>query len=183
MQRSRKILAVRFAALSIWFASNATPFAAAVSEVPDQLKVPADQALMFELKGVGVQIYVCAARKDDATKFEWGLKAPEAELFDASGNKVGKHYGGPTWEGGDGSKVVGEVKARDDGPDPNAIPWLLLGAKSTAGSGMLSKTASIQRLRTVGGKAPADGCKQAADAGKEVRVVYQAAYTFYTARP
>ena len=167
----------------VWVALNAAPFAATLPEVPDKLQVPAGQTLAFDLRAKGVQIYVCSARKDDATKFEWTLKAPEAELFDASGKKVLKHYAGPTWEAADGSKVVGELKARDAGPDANAIPWLLLSTKSTGGNGVLSKTTSIQRLRTVGGKAPATGCAQAADAGKEVRIPYQAVYYFYTAKP
>lgn len=170
-------------ALALGCALAASALAAALPDVPDKLKAPADQVLALELQAVGVQIYVCMARKDDATKLEWSLKAPEAELFDAAGKKIAKHYGGPTWEAADGSKVVGELKARDDGPDPNAIPWLLLSAKSTSGSGILSQTTSVQRLHTVGGKAPADGCRQAEDAGNELRVPYQAAYYFYTARP
>lgn len=171
-----------FATLCAGFAVGSAALAATPPEVPDQLKPPADQVLAVELKGVGVQIYVCAARKDDVSKLEWTLKAPEAELIDAAGKKVGKHYGGPTWEADDGSKVVGELKARDDGPDPNAIPWLLLAAKSTSGTGLLGRTTSVQRVRTVGGKARADGCAQAADAGRELRVPYQAAYYFYTAQ-
>src|SRR5271155_589557 len=167
----------------VWVALSTAPFAAPLAEVPDKLQVPAGQVLAFDLPARGVQIYVCSARKDDATKFEWTLKAPEAELFDASGKKVVKHYGGPTWEADDGSKVVGELKARDDGPDPNAIPWLLLSAKMTSGNGMLAKTVSIQRLRTVGGKAPGDGCSEAAQAGHEVRIPYQAHYAFYTQKP
>src|SRR6266704_1241294 len=86
------------------------------------------------------------------------LKVPEADLFDLSGKKIGKHYAGPTWESNDGSKVVGEVKARDDGPAPTAIPWLLLRAKSTSGNGAFSRTQAIQRLYTVGGQAPAESC-------------------------
>jgi hypothetical protein len=82
----------------------------------------------------------------------------------------------------DGSKTVGEVKARDDGPDVNAIPWLLPGAKSTSGVGVLGKTASVQRVKTVGGKAPVGGCSQA-QAGQEARVPYSATYYFYVARP
>jgi hypothetical protein len=169
---------------ALWLCFTGAPALAAVPpEAPDKLKPPAGQVLALEVQGVGVQIYVCGARKDDATKLEWTLKAPEADLFDAGGKRVGRHYGGPTWEAGDGSKVVGEVTARDDGPDTHAIPWLLLSAKSTSGSGLLSRTTSVQRLRTVGGKAPTDGCAQAADAGREVRIPYQAAYYFYTARP
>jgi hypothetical protein len=178
----RRVVAVPCAAVAAWLILLATAWAAAPPEVPDKLKVPADQTLAADLQATGVQIYVCTARKDDATKFEWTLKAPEAELFDTAGKKVAKHYGGPTWEADDGSKVVGELKARDDGPDPNAIPWFLLTAKSVSGSGMLGRTASIQRLQTVGGKAPADGCSQAAQAGSEVRVPYKARYVFYTAK-
>lgn len=150
--------------------------------VPDTLKVPATQVLALETQATGVQIYECKATKDDPMKFEWVFKAPEAELFDTAGKKIGRHYAGPSWESNDGSKVVGEVRARDDGPDPNAIPWLLLSAKSTSGKGVFSQTQSIQRLYTAGGKAPAEGCSQA-QAGKETRVPYKAKYLFYVNRP
>src|SRR6266571_8490975 len=150
--------------------------------VPDNLKVPAGQTLSLVSHATGVQIYECSAGKTDATRFEWVFKAPEADLFDLSGRKTGKHYAGPTWESNDGSKVIGEVKARDDGPDANAIPWLLLGAKSTSGNGVFSRTQGIQRLYTVGGKAPAAGCNRA-QAGKVARVAYKATYYFYVAGP
>jgi hypothetical protein len=85
-----------------------------------------------------VQIYECKPTANPA-RFEWVLRAPEAELFDTSGKKIGKHYAGPTWELSDGSKVIGELRARDDGPDVNAIPWLLLSVKSSAGGGELPR--------------------------------------------
>src|SRR5258706_14096449 len=128
--------------------------------VPDALKVPESQTLSPRTHATGVQIYECKADQDDPTKFEWSLKGPEADLFDHSGRKIGKHYAGPTWESNDGSKVVGEVKARDDGPSASAIPWLLLSAKSTSGSGAFSRTQAIQRLYTVGGKAPPAACSK-----------------------
>jgi hypothetical protein len=149
--------------------------------VPENLKVPATQMLSVVAQAKGVQIYECSASNANPTRFEWVFKAPEAELFDSAGKSIGKHYAGPTWESNDGSKVVGEVKARDDGPDTNAIPWLLLTAKSSEGTGIFGKTQSIQRVRTVGGKAPAGGCDRA-QAGKVVRVDYQATYYFYVAR-
>src|SRR5712692_1216230 len=150
--------------------------------VPDNLRVPAGQTLSLVSPATGVQIYECSAGKTDPAKFEWAFKAPEADLFDLSGRKMGKHYAGPTWESNDGSKVVGEVKARDDGPNANAIPWLLLRAKSTSGKGVFSQTQSIQRLYTVGGKAPATGCNRA-QLGKEARVPYKATYYFYVPKP
>ena len=50
------------------------------------------------------------------------------------------------------------------------------------GDGVFARTLSIQRLRTVGGKAPADGCDQA-HAGQEARIAYKAAYAFFDAKP
>jgi len=150
--------------------------------IPDSLKVPPTQLLALETHATGVQIYECKASKDSPTGFDWVFLAPEADLIDTAGIKVAKHYAGPTWEAIDGSKVVGEVKARDDGPDAKAIPWLLLNAKSTAGKGMLGQTTSIQRLQTGGGKAPGDSCTQA-QLGTQARVPYEATYLFYVAKP
>ena len=155
--------------------------AARPPDAPEALRAPAEQVLVLEVRATGAQVYECSPGKDQPERFEWAFKAPEAELFDRAGRKVGKHYAGPTWESTDGSAVVGEAKARDAGPDPNAIPWLLLSAKSTSGSGVFSRIASIQRLHTVGGKAPSKPCGR--DNAQEIaRVPYNAAYYFYGAR-
>lgn len=146
--------------------------------VPAALRAPAGQSLVLHTFASGVQIYTCAANADDKTRAEWTFKAPEANLFDRSGKLVGKHYAGPTWESNDGSRAVGAPVARDEGPDNAAIPWLLLKAKSTAGSGVLTQTQSIQRVNTVGGKAPSGGCEPDL-LGKEVQVPYTADYFFY----
>lgn len=74
--------------------------------------------------------------------------------------------------------MVGEVKARFDSPGGTSIPWFLLTAKKTEGTGVLGKVTFIQRVDTVGGKAPAGGC-DAAGGGKELRVDYTATYRFY----
>jgi hypothetical protein len=68
--------------------------------------------------------------------------------------------------------------ARDPGPDAGAIPWLLLEAKSTSGTGALNRTRSIQRVRTAGGIAPTSPCTQAL-AHTVIRVPYTATYYFY----
>jgi len=180
--KQRYAIAIAKASIVALLAGFSTVKAGTMPEVPEALKVPANQVLSLETQAAGVQIYECKASKDDPTRFEWAFKAPEAELFDSTGKKIGRHYAGPTWESNDGSKVVGEVKAKDNGPDPNAIPWLLLSAKSTSGNGVFSQTQSIQRLYTAGGKAPAEVCSQA-QAGKEARVPYKAKYYFYNARP
>ncbi|HET9645940.1 MAG TPA: DUF3455 domain-containing protein, partial [Burkholderiaceae bacterium] len=105
---------------------------------------------------------------------------PEASLSDAvTGRAMGRHYAGPSWEAPDGSIVVGKVSARDDGPDPRAIPWLLLTAEVKGREGIFSKVRSIQRLRTEGGKPPAQGC-DSQHAGEISRMPYKAEYRFYT---
>jgi len=162
-------------------AGSARSLAVDPPDAPEALRPPADQVVALEALADGVQIYECSAGKDQPARFEWVFQAPEAELSDRTGRKIGKHYAGPTWESTDGSAVVGEMKARDAGTDPNAIPWLLLTAKSNSGTGVFSQVKSIQRLRTVGGKAPSGPC--GADNAKAVaRVPYKAVYYFFVAK-
>ena len=140
--------------------------------VPDSLKPGANESLALIVPAKGVQIYECRDSK-------WVFVAPDAELFDAAGKRIGTHYAGPHWESADGSKVVATVKARADAPGAGNIPWLLLGTKSVGAEGAFSKVTSIQRVATVGGVAPAGSCAQA---GAKARVDYTADYYFFTAK-
>ena len=137
-------------------------------QVPANLQ-PANESLAQVVPARGVQIYECRDAK-------WVFVAPQADLFDRYGKKIGTHYAGPVWEAADGSKVVGAVKARSDAPQAGAIPWLLLSTKSVAGEGAFSKVSSIQRVSTTGGVAPAGDC---AEAGAKARVPYTADYYFF----
>jgi hypothetical protein len=151
-------------------------------DVPSNLRPPADQTAFIEARATGVQIYECSSKPDQPSTFEWVFRAPEAALVDRMGRSIGKHYAGPTWETVDGSTVVGEVKSRDPGPDSLAIPWLLLTAKSTSGTGVFSQTKSIQRVQTAGGNAPSRPCTS--DNAKQIaRVPYTATYYFYRLAP
>jgi hypothetical protein len=143
---------------------------------PAALKVPAGQKPVLAALGAGDQIYTCAPAEQGV--FAWKLEAPDAKLYDAQGKVIGKHYAGPTWESIDGSKVVGHVEQKADAPEPGAIPWLLLAARSNEGSGVLSAVKSVQRVDTSGGQAPKDGC-DAAHAGAKSKVGYRAKYYFY----
>ena len=138
--------------------------------VPDTLKPAANESLALIVPAKGVQIYECRDGK-------WAFVAPDAELFDRSGKKIGRHYAGPHWEAADGSNIVGAVKQRADAPAAGNIPWLLLGAKSVGGEGAFSKVTSIQRVATVGGMAPAAGCNEA---GAQARVPYTADYYLFS---
>jgi hypothetical protein len=156
--------------------AQSTPTSAAA--IPENLEPPADSVLLFTLEARGVQIYVCEADPDDATAFVWTFKAPQAELLNERGEVVGSHFAGPTWQGQDGSAVVGAVLERAAAPDAGAIPWLLLETKDHEGSGAFSTITHIQRLDTAGGVAPAEGCDEA-HAGEEVRAPYEATYAFF----
>ena len=155
------------------YASEAVP-----PDVPTPLRIPAGQSVFLEALGTGVQIYECTDKPDQSSTFQWVFRAPEAVLTDRTGNTIGKHYVGPTWESLDGNTVVGEIKVRDPGPDQSAIPWLLLTGKSTSGNGLFSQTKSIQRLQTVGGITPSEP-GSSANAKQVAKVPYTATYYFY----
>jgi hypothetical protein len=139
-----------------------------------KLQVPAGNELAFHVYAEGYQIY----RWDGTT---WAFVAPVALLFaDATGtDAVGFHFAGPTWESIDGSKVAGKAMERCT-PDPNSIPWLLLGATSNAGTGIFAPVTYVQRVNTVGGNAPTT---PGASAGEVARVPYTAEYVFYHPHP
>ena len=147
--------------------------------VPDKLKPGANESLKMIVSAKGVQIYECRARKDQVGEYEWAFVAPEADLFDSRGNRVGRHYAGPHWEATDGSKILGTVKERADAPVADAIPWLLLTAKSVGTEGSFSKVTSVLRVNTAGGVAPKADCSQAT-AGTPARINYTADYYFFT---
>ena len=151
------------------------------SIIPEQLEPPAGQRLSLIVAAKGVQIYECRESKERAGAWEWAFVAPQAELYDTTGTRIGRHFAGPSWESSDGSKLVGAVKARAEAPVAGAIPWLLLEVKSVAHDGAFARVASIQRVNTAGGMAPAVGCSES-NAGTPVRVPYTADYYFFTAK-
>ena len=174
-----RILKIAALAAPLVLAACAHPeLAPRTVSVPENLRTPAAESLAMVVPAKGVQIYECRAKKDQ-TGYEWAFVAPEADLFDARGNRIGRHYGGPHWEAADGSKVVAAVRERADAPSADAIPWLLLAAKSVGPEGSFRHVSSIQRVNTVGGVAPKNGCSQAA-AGQSARVNYTADYYFFT---
>jgi len=80
-------------------------------EIPSGLEPFGSEKLLFQVHAKGDQIHVC---QEDAGKFAWVLKAPDAKLFDKDGELFGKHFAGPTWEARDVSRVTGKVVASVD---------------------------------------------------------------------
>ena len=134
----------------------------------------ADQSAIV-LAGKGVQIYGCARI---GNTYVWKLTAPEADLTDAAGHPVGRHFAGPSWQAEDGSVVVGEPLVASQAPGGGAIPWIVLRAKEHKGEGRFATVAYVVRSATVGGLAPVDGC-DAPHAGAEKHVEYTATYTLF----
>jgi hypothetical protein len=140
----------------------------------DNLAAPEGSHVSFKVFGKGVQIYSWNGTA-------WVFVGPEAKLYaDAGGHGlVGTHFGGPTgpnWLTNSGSRVVGTVA--ENGrctPNPDAIPWLKLDAVAS-GQGVFENTTLIQRLNTVGGKAPS---APGSVIGQEARVPYTSDYIFY----
>lgn len=149
--------------------------------VPEALRAPADQRLAMIVPARGVQIYECRATKERPGHFDWAFVAPQAELYDTAGARIGTHYAGPHWEAADGSKIVGTVRARADAPTSGTIPWLLLEARSVGRGGAFAAVASVQRVNTSGGAVPVNGCAPTRS-GVQVQVPYTADYYFFVPR-
>jgi hypothetical protein len=132
------------------------------------LKVPAGHKVAFHAYAEGVQIWSWNGTS-------WVFQKPEAVLYAGASGIVGIHDGGPTWESKSGSYVVATVLDRAT-PNPDAIPWLLLGAVDSEGPGIFHLVTFIQRVNTTGGLAPAGPGEFP---GEIARVPYTADYFFY----
>lgn len=148
----------------------------ATAGVPQAIAPRGGQQLLESVAARGVQVYECRADVTVPGKVGWVFVAPQAELFDRAGAVIGRHYGGPHWEAADGSRVVGAPEARAEAPRADAIPWLLLSARSVGSEGRFARVTSIQRVNTSGGVTPARACQAA---GETERVPYTADYLLY----
>ena len=148
-------------------------------EVPMGIQVPAGHKVFLVGHAVGVQIYSCNATSGG---YGWGLVAPRADLYGDNGKLIATHFGGPSWQARDGSKVVG---MRDRPPvtmDDSAIPWLRIVATSTSvgdDGDRLAGTTYIQRVATTGGLAPSAGSCNATSVGTIQEIPYTADYYFW----
>jgi hypothetical protein len=137
----------------------------------------ADAHVKFTAVGLGVQVYKCAPQDGG---FQWALEMPVATLFDpASHQALGTHSVGPTWTWNDGSSITGNVIEKLPSSDPANVPWLLVETHSASTTvGALTDVTLVRRSDTQAG-VPTMAC-DAEHQNNEVRVPYQATYTFYT---
>ena len=160
----------------LWFFLPA--MACAEASIPEQIKPPIGNSSVLTVHAKGDQIYQCSLSEG---AYSWQIQAPDATLFDAQGEVVGKHYSGPIWEYKKGGQVVGRIVNKVDVAPDLAITWLLVEVVSHKGKGLFSDVTFINRINTHGGLPPSHGC-DSNHLGGEQRVAYSADYIFYAKR-
>jgi len=167
-------------------------------DVPAEIRVDPSEFVPFLVgHAVGTQGYFCAAI---GASYSWVPFGPQATLFNADNQQILTHFlsptpyslvPAPTWQTSRDSSIVwGQLIAPSTDAAyvaADAIPWLLLEASvvgdGPTGGDKLLATRRIQRVHTVEGKAPANGCAQPGDIGKRALVPYEADYYFYKDKP
>jgi len=165
--------------------------------VPFDLKVDEGSEGFLVGHATGTQNYICLPQ---GLGFAWSLFTPEATLFSNDGKQLITHFFSPNpdpseagtiraaWQSSrDTSTVWAKLKKASTDSQfvaEGAIPWLLLDVVGTqtgpTGGDSLGQTHQIQRLNTVGGSAPPDGCAGATDVGKKAFIPYTADYFFFS---
>jgi len=165
----------------------------AAPPVPDAIQVPTGHRPFLVAHAIGTQGYVCVAL---GSVYQWSPFGPQASLYNADGQQVLTHFlsptpysqlPAPTWlHSRDSSVVWGQLLAAASDPAfvvPGAIPWLLLEAAvvgdGPTGGDKLLAARYVQRVNTIGGKAPTAGCTATQDIAKRALVPYEADYVFF----
>jgi len=178
--------------------------------IPTKLSavIPAGHVLYKKLHvkdGYGTQNYVCIQKADGT--FAWSFFGPQATLFKGASQEI-THFLNKNVDpaSADNGKLQASWQSSDDTSkiwaapiasanyldDPaisaDAIDWLTLQVKGTfagpTGGKNLVKTTYIQRINTVGGKAPdrlapESLCDSTTNIGTRFLVPYQTDYLFY----
>ncbi len=131
-------------------------------EIPASVDLPSNDAgnsRVATYYAVGVQKYRSQAKANTSPViYEWVFVAPLADLYDITNKNVGLHGAGPFWT----TTVADSIFAQHFSPvrsapaaDPSSVDWLLLMPKNgTTPTGIFQDVDYIQRIATVGGKAP-----------------------------
>ena len=190
---SRWVAFLGVAALACAVPASAAP---ADATLPATL-VPEGATPYLRTHALGTQNYVCVAT---GAGLAWRFAGPQATLFVSLfgfEQQVATHFLSPnpdeaglaraTWQASfDSSRVWARATQTVDDPaviGAGNIPWLLLqragSRRGPAGGSLLSQATWVQRIRTVGGVAPATGCSQSTDVGALALVPYSTDYVFF----
>jgi hypothetical protein len=163
--------------LNIAHAAAQTTGAAPV--IPDAIKVPAGNVLLFQAFGRGVQIYNCPTNADSNP-------TPFTILYSNADQKriigtMDRPDGQPRWSDLVGNSVIAVRQVVVPSPNPANVPFVLLKAQAHfgPGNGMLSLVTFIQRVNPNGGSAPVGGCMNKNQAQESLP--FSATFLFYKA--
>lgn len=188
--------------LGLALAVAATSPAAAITApaVPANLEVGSGYRVLERGHALGTQNYYCTTFPSGPSgpPIGWAFYGPQATLYAGNGAQIATHFLAPNpdendtlraaWQHSRDSSTV-FAKAIETSTDPayvapDAIPWLKLEVtgweRGPRNGRRLLRATYVQRVNTVGGKAPATGCEDAADIGKKALVPYETDYYFWT---
>jgi hypothetical protein len=139
---------------------------------------PTGAQLLLEATAKGTNVYSC----EDRRGLTWILQEKTEEtLYDSHDRPMGKaRWNFPysmRWQSNDGSVLVAQIDAREEGSAGVDIPSLLFKTVSHQGDGF-AKVQAVQRRQSRGGVPPGRDCPQK---GIERRIDYSAVYGFYGA--
>jgi Protein of unknown function (DUF3455) len=148
--------------------------------VPDEVKVPESAVRVATYYAKGYQIYRAQqVAGSNPAQYEWFFVAPSADLYDNNNHLIGGHFTGPTWSLPESNSTINAqafTPAKAKNMDAASIDWLLLMPKSgSTASGIFSDVDFIQRIVTVGGRAPST---PPTGLTGEIGVYYTAIYRF-----
>lgn len=139
-----------------------------------QLPIADKGAIIATFHAEGAQIYECKQDNSKQTStLVWQFREPIATLL-VSGQSIGRHYAGPSWELVDGGGVKARTIKNVPAPGANDIPWLELEVVGHLGKGVLSEAVTVLRTNTRGGLAQGS-CKSE---GEYLSIPYSADYQF-----
>jgi hypothetical protein len=156
--------------------------------IPSILELPAHAngyTRLATFYATGIQKYKAQQKLGtNPASYEWVFIAPQADLYNASNQKVGTHGAGPFWQLSVADSIFAQAinpPRVAPSPDSTSIDWLLLVPKfGKTPSGLFSEVSYIHRIATRGGRAPVTLPQQA---NETVDVPYTAIYRFTKKNP
>ena len=153
--------------------------AAALSppSVSPRLQPGPAEDLAFVLSGTGTHVYECRVSQRG---YRWTFVRPDVTLSDGAAAVATQQAPNLIEGSNDRSSVTAVVRATQPAAN-GALPWTLMAASANSTAGLFGNVSSVQRVNTVGGVAPADGCGELT-VGAVANVDFSADYYFYKPR-
>lgn len=147
--------------------------------IPSAVAVPEGSVRVATYYAEGVQQYKAQELAGLPGIYQWVFVGPKADLYQHNNKFAGTHGAGPFWALSPTDSIFGQqfTPARTaPATDGTSIDWLLLKPKAgTTPIGIFKDVFYIQRIATLGGKAPS---MPPVSAFETAEVPYKAVYRF-----